>query len=301
MAQLQKPPFVFMDGRLTAWEDARIHVGSEALIRGISVFEGIKGYWSHDNSVFGLLALREHYDRLKRSAALQYLPFEQSYDEYRENCSTLVRKLLTKERDLWARTTLFSIDGQWGEFTHTDLVITAYHQDKKRSDPIDMGVSTWQRPSDSALPARIKSAANYQISRLARIEGRRQNCTDMILLNAQGRVAEASASCVLIARGGKVSTPPSHEGCLESITVNIVEALCATLGIPFERRPIDRTELAVADEICLAGTLVELGRVRRFESRVMPAPAPIFDRIEEEFWACMRGKKQHSAVHLTPV
>lgn len=301
MAQLQKPPYVYMGGRITAWDDAKIHVSSEALIRGISVFEGIKGYWRHDGSEFALLALREHYDRLARSAALQHLPFAMSYDEYREACLGLVRKLLTKERDLWLRTTLFSIEGQWGEFTVSDLVITSYHQEKKRPDPVDLGISTWQRPADTALPARIKSAANYQIGRLARIEGRRQGFTEMVLLNPWGRVAEATGSCILIVRDGMVLTPPTYEGCLESVTVNIVEALCGGLGIPFERRPIDRTELAIADAACLAGTLSELGRVRRLEGRTMPDSSPVLDRIAEEYWACVHGQRRHPSVQLTPV
>jgi len=301
MAQLQKPPYVYMGGRITAWDDAKIHVSSEALIRGISVFEGIKGYWRHDGSQFALLALREHYDRLVRSAALQHLPFAMTYDEFREACLTLVRKLLTKERDLWLRTTLFSIEGQWGEFTVADLVITSYHQEKKRPEPVDLGISTWQRPADTALPARIKSAANYQIGRLARIEGRRQGFTEMILLNPWGRVAEGTGSCILIVRDGKILTPPTYEGCLESVTVGIVEALCGTLGIPFERRPIDRTELAIADAACLAGTLSELGRVRRLEGRTMPDSSPVLERIAEEYWACVRGQRHHPAVRLTPV
>jgi len=301
MAQLQKPPYVYMGGRITAWDDAKIHVSSEALIRGISVFEGIKGYWRHDGGEFALLALREHYDRLMRSAALQHLPFAMSYDEFREACLSLVRKLLTKERDLWLRTTLFSIEGQWGEFTVSDLVITSYHQEKKRPGPVDLGISTWQRPADTALPARIKSAANYQIGRLARIEGRRQGFTEMILLNPWGRVAEGTGSCILIVRDGKVLTPPTHEGCLESVTVNIVEGLCGTLGIPFERRPIDRTELAIADAVCLAGTLSELVRVRRLEGRTMPESSPVLDRITEEYWACVHGQRRHPAVQLTPV
>jgi branched-chain amino acid aminotransferase len=301
MAQLQKPPYVYMGGRIIAWDDAKIHVSAEALIRGISVFEGIKGYWRHDGGEFALLALREHYDRLVRSATLQFLPFAMSYDEFRDACLSLVRKLLTKERDLWLRTTLFSIEGQWGEFTVTDLVITSYHQEKKRPDPVDLGISTWQRPADTALPARIKSAANYQIGRLARIEGRRQGFTEMILLNPWGRVAEGTGSCVLIVRDGKVLTPPTYEGCLESITVNIVEALCGSLGIPFERRPIDRTELAIADAVCLAGTLSELGRVRRLEGRTMPESSPVLDRIGEEYWACVRGQRRHPAIQLTLV
>jgi branched-chain amino acid aminotransferase len=301
LIQLQRPPFVFMQGRLTPWDQAMIHVTAEAVIRGISVFEGLKGYWSQDGSTFSLVALREHFERLQRSATLQYLPFPMTYEEYCASCLTLVRELLDKNRDLWVRTTLVSVEGQWGEATITDLVITAYHQDKKKPDPMDIGISTWQRPSDTALPTRIKSAANYQAGRLARIEGRRQGFSDMIMLNSWGRISEASAACVLITRKGKVLTPPASEGCLESVTVDIVEGICKTLGIPFERRPIDRTELAIADSICLAGTVMELGRVKRLEARDLPASDPIFDAISDEYYACLRGVRTNPAIQLTQV
>jgi branched-chain amino acid aminotransferase len=301
MAQLQKPPYVYMNGKLVAWEDATIHASSEALIRGISVFEGIKAYWSHDGQELRLLALQEHFERLQRSAMLQYLPFEMSYADFRHACLTLVKALMTPERDQWLRPTIFSVEGQWGEFTITDLVITSYHQDKKRPAPIAVGVSTWQRPADTALPARIKSPANYQIGRLARIEGRRHGFNDMILLNPANRVAEATGSCVVMVRAGTVVTPPTHEGCLESITVRIIEGLCRSLSIPFERRPIERTELLVADEIFLAGTLAELVRVSRFEGRSFSDSAPTLDKIADAFWACVRGESTHASVQLTPV
>src|SRR5262245_40228783 len=142
MAKLQRPAYVYMNGRLTAWEDARIHVGAEALIRGISVFEGIKAYWTHDGSELNVLAMREHYDRLVRSALLPHLPFAMSYEQCMDACATLVEKLVTNERDLWMRTTLIAVEGNWGEDTVSDLVITSYHQDKKRPEPIDVGVST---------------------------------------------------------------------------------------------------------------------------------------------------------------
>jgi branched-chain amino acid aminotransferase len=290
-----------MNGHLTPWDDAKIHVAAEALIRGVSVFEGIKGYWQHNQSVLCLLALREHYDRLVRSAHLLYLPFDVCFEEFEAACKTLVRELMVPERDLWLRPTIFAVEGHWGEQTKVDLVITCYHQDKKRPEPMDIGISTWQRPSDAALPARIKSAANYQIGRLARIEGRRQSYDDMVLLNAAGRVSEASASCVLMVRNGQVITPPATEGCLESITVSIVEALCQKLGVCFERRPIDRTELTVADEIFLAGTLMELARVRSLESRPLPTQTPIHDGISDEFWAAVRGERPHPAVTVTAV
>jgi len=301
MAEMQRPPFVFMGGKVVPWESAKIHVSAEALIRGMSVFEGIKGYWNYDNSSLALLALRQHFDRLTRSALLQCLPFEMGFDEFHEACNALVRKLMTKERDLWLRTTLYAVEGNWGADTVTDLVITCYHQDKKRPAPIEIGVSTWQRPLDTGLPARIKSPANYQAGRLARIEGRRQGFGDMVMLNQWGRLAEATGSCVLIVRDGCVATPPPFEGCLESITVNILEALAKSLGISFERRPIDRSELQIADEMALAGTLMEMGVVRRIESRQLPASTPLFDRLRDEYWACVRMEKSHPAVKLTPV
>lgn len=73
---------------------------------------------------------------------------------------------------MWARTTLFAIDGHWGEGTVSDLVVTAYHQDKQVPSLICIGTSTWQRSSDISLPARIKTGTNYQVARLARMEGR---------------------------------------------------------------------------------------------------------------------------------
>jgi branched-chain amino acid aminotransferase len=301
MAKLQRPPYVYMNGRLTAWDDARIHVGAEALIRGISVFEGIKAYWRHDGSQLNVLAMREHYDRLVRSARLQQLPFATSYEAFKEACATLVGKLVTNERDLWMRTTLLAVEGNWGEDTVSDLVITSYHQDKKRPEPIDVGVSTWHRSADTSLPARIKSAANYQLGRLARIEGRPRGYSDMILLNSASRVAEATGSCVLLVRDGRVSTPPHYEGCLESITVNIVEGICRTLAIPFERRPIERTELLVADELWLVGTLMELARVKSVDGYALPQAAPVLSRVADEFWLCVRGEREHPLIRLTPL
>jgi branched-chain amino acid aminotransferase len=121
-----------MDRRIVGWDDAKIHVGAEALIRGISVFEGIKGYWSRDGGQLSLLALREHFDRLRRSALLQQLPFSETYENFEEACTSLIRRLLAKESDLWLRATLLAVEGHWGADTVTDLVITCYQQQKNR-------------------------------------------------------------------------------------------------------------------------------------------------------------------------
>lgn len=301
MAQLQKPSHVFMGGRLVAWDEAKIHVSAEALIRGISVFEGIKGYWDADNKHIRLLALRQHFKRLHQSAEMVHLPFAMEYGAFFKACASICNAVRASGKDLWLRPTVLPLEGNWGANTVTDLVITSYTQEMKRPDPIEIGISSWQRPSDASQPARLKSAANYQVGRNARIEGRRVGCSEMVLLNPAGRVAEATGAAVLIVRNGSVITPPSYEGCLESITVDIVEKICGTLKIPFVRRPVDRSELLVADEIGLAGTLQELAIVKRIDYRALPQQAPVLSSVADYFWDFVRGKRALDEFELTQI
>lgn len=64
MAQLQRPALAYMNGKLVPWDQATLHIGCEAAIRGLNVFEWLKGYWQADGT-FGIVQLRRHYDRLK--------------------------------------------------------------------------------------------------------------------------------------------------------------------------------------------------------------------------------------------
>jgi branched-chain amino acid aminotransferase len=298
VAQLQKPQFVYMGGKLRAWDEATLHVGCEAVTRGLNVFEGIKGYWQ-SNGQFGILQLKQHYERLGRSARLLHIPCKWTYEEYQSAIFELIGALVTPDRDMWARTTLYVIEGHWGEGTVADLVVTAYHQDKHLPDPINLGVSTWRRSGDEALPARIKTSTNYQAGRLARIEGRFMDCHDMILLNQWGRVAEATGSCVLMVREGTIYTPHATEGALESITLDVIEALAHTSGIKFVRRPIDRTELLIADELGLCGTLAELTLVKSIQGRPLLKEPSLLRSLQAVYMDVARGVTSHPAVELS--
>src|SRR5439155_11040843 len=125
------------------------------------------------------------------------------------------RAELRHENDLYVRATLFVIEGHYGEGTVSDLVLTAYQQGKEAPKPIEVGTSTWRRSPDVSMPARIKTSTNYQIARLALIEGRRRGYEDMVLLNHSGRVAEGIGACVLLVRNGRLCSPPPSEGALE--------------------------------------------------------------------------------------
>jgi branched-chain amino acid aminotransferase len=300
MAALQQPKFVYMQGQLRPWAEATLHVGCEAVNRGLSVFEGLKGYWQPDGT-FAVVMLEQHFARLKRSARVLHIPFDTTLDEYAAAIDLLASALLERERDMWFRTTLFVTEGNWGEGTRGDLVITAYHQDKLIPAPIHLGISTWQRSSDISLPARVKTSSNYQVARLARIDGRRVGCSDMVLLNNAGRVAEATGSCIMLVRDGAVITPPATEGCLESITLDLVHELALSMEIPFIRRPVDRTELLVAEEMALCGTLAEVVLVKSIDSLPLPDTPKILQSLQARYFEAIKGVRPHSALKMFPL
>ena len=290
-----------MGGKVRPWEEGVLHISSEAVTRGLNVYEGLKGYWNPDNTQFGIVALPRHFARLQRSSRLLHIPCLVSYDEFESACHELVRSLFSPEKDMWIRATLYVVEGHWGENTVADLVLTAYHQPRSRPEPINIGVSTWQRSSDLSLPPRIKTSPNYEVARLARIEGRKNGFPEMILLNQWGRVAEATGAGVLMVRNGQVMTTPPSEGRLESITVEIVSQICRSLDIDYVERPIDRTELYIADELCVAGTLAELVRINRIDDFELPKESPILDRVRDCFFDAVRGIQPHLAVDLSIV
>ena len=298
MKKLQKPDFVHMQGKLVSWDEAVIHVGSEAVTRGLNVFEGIKGYW-HKDDRFGIVFLKRHYNRLLRSAKLLHIPCPLTYQQFESAVFELMGTLLKREKDMWIRTTLLAIEGYWGEGTKADLVMTAYHQEKDEPQPINIGISTWQRSTDNVLPARVKTSTNYQVGRLARIEGRSRNFDDMVLLNQWGRVSEATGSCILMVRDGVVYTPPATEGALESITLDFVEEIAKSLQIRFVRRPIDRTELLIADEIAICGTLAEVVPVQLIDSNPIDPYGPILTQIREKFFQIVRGKENEPSFEVS--
>lgn len=300
LSQLQTPPWALVDGELVPYGDVKIHVSAEALTRAVSVLEGVKGYWDFSGEVFSVRTPRDHYDRLCRSAALMHMPVSFSYDDYLAGFATLGRQLLVADKDMWFRTTLYVTEGHWGDSTVATLVTTAFTQAKADPQPMRLGVSTWRRGGDATLPPRVKSSANYMMARVARIEVKRRGYDDAIMLNDSGRVSEATAASVLIVDREGIATPPVTEGCLDSITVDLLEEASRDLGIPFTRRPIDRTELLVARQVGLVGTVTELTLVSEVDGYSYELDGPL-GQVRARYLQAMRGEVKLPGVEMMPV
>ena len=229
---LQTPPWLYARGAIRPWGEATLHVNTEAVRTGFHIFEGLKAFWQADGQGFGIVNLRDHYDRLHRSARIMRMPFLTSFADYEDACHGLLARLAHPEKNMWLRTTLFLVGGHWGQDDVTDLVITAFDHPKGPAAPMATGVSAWRRANDNALPARVKTGPNYLVARFSKIESRDRGYREMILLNDQGRVAEFVGSGLMMVRDGVLVTPPASEGAFESITVLLIEALARDLGIP---------------------------------------------------------------------
>lgn len=298
MVQLQTPKYAYYRGAVRPWEGAVIHAGDEGTYRGINVFEGLKGYWQPDGSM-GIVAVPRHYARLRRSAQLLHIPFEMTLEQFDAALHSLVEPLCVPDQEIWVRATLYLTRGLWGQDQESDLILTAFLTGLDPPKPVRLGVTAWKRATDLMLPARIKTSTNYQAARLARIEGRTRGYSDMIMLNNQDRVAESGVACVLVVRDGRIFTPPASEGVLESITVDILETMAHELKFPFERRPIDRSELYIADEISLAGTLAELTPVLSVEDHACTQSTDLLKQLSERYFAAARGTRPHPALDLS--
>lgn len=276
------------------------HISTEAVVRGLNVFEGLKGHWQPDGR-FAWRTLRRHYERMTRSARLLHIPVTFDFDDFAEACFALSRVELVPEKDLYIRATLFVVEGHYGEGTVSDLVLTAYSQEKEPPHPVAVGTSTWRRSPDLSMPARIKTSTNYQIARLARIEGRSRGYEDMILLNQSGRVSEGLGACLLLVRGGRVHTPPPSEGALESITLDLVAELAESMGIELGWRPVDRSELYIAEELGLTGTLSDVTLIQAIDEMELPPEAPILSALQKRYRDAITGVDPHPSVEMSIV
>jgi branched-chain amino acid aminotransferase len=266
------------------------------VFRGLNVFEGLKAYWQPDGSM-GVVALQKHFERFNRSATLLNMPFDYSWEEFEDAVHSIIGALVQKENNIWIRATLYMIEGHWGEGQRTDLYLQAFQTPKARPEPIELGVSTWKRASDSMLPARIKTSSNYQVARLAKMEGRKRGYPEMILMNSSDRVAETGGSCVVLAREGKVFTPPATEGVLESITLDMVEELAHLNDIDFTRRTVDRTELHIADEIAIVGTLADITQITAVDGYAMSGKSNLLSKLSDMYYEAVSNG--HEVVELS--
>jgi len=163
--------------------------------------------------------------------------------------------------------------------------------------------STWRRVEDTGIPARAKIIGIYANSALAKTEANLNGFDEAIMLDERGHVSEGSGENLFIVLDGKLITPPPSENILVGITRETVITLAREeLGMETIERPIDRSELYVAEEVFLTGTAAHITPVIEVDRRPIGdgKRGPITAKLQELYFQVIRGKHPRYRHWCTP-
>jgi branched-chain amino acid aminotransferase len=309
MARATEAVFVWMDGKVVPWASATIHVSSEAVLRGASIFEGLRAYWSDDEHQLFIFKNKEHLVRLRRSAKILRLAIPFSDEELTQGFIDLLRALNYKSA-VHFRPVVYFDQGQAYAFRPEDIstrvFVLAFKSPHEAS--IDSGIrsciSTWRRNSDNASPSRLKASANYHNSRFANVEAKLNGFGTPIMLNDRGEIAESPGSCFMMVRDGEVITPPITADILESITrATLIELFRQELGVKVAERDIDRTEAYVADEAFFCGSGHEVQPIISIDHYPVGdgKVGPLTRKMQKLYFDIAEGRVAKYRKWLTPV
>ena len=292
--------YAWLDGEFVRWDDAKIHITSECVIRGISVFEGLRGYWNAAKKQLFVFRSPEHFERLQASMKILRLKLPYDTDVVQTAMFELIRRCELRE-DIHMRVNAYVGVGE----DHTPdpskmfigSFITALPRPAKNT--IKTGthstVSSWRRIDDQAMPPRAKVTGNYVNSRLAQVQAKIDGYDTSIMLDQTGKVSETAGACVMVIRAGRIHTPSLSNSILEGITRDtLIELAAKELGLAVIERSIDRSELYLADEIIECGSGHEVSPIVSVDR--MPVgngePGPITRALQEKYLAVVRGEHE---------
>ncbi len=145
-------------------------------------------------------------------------------------------------------------------------------------------------PGGPLSPLRGKISGAYITSSLAKTEAVKSGFDEALLLNSRGKVSEASGMNLFIVRDGVLYTPGVDQDILEGITRGSVIELARHMGYTVVERPIDKSELFVAEEVFLTGTAAKVTPVRRVECTDLSSDRPVMDALRECITAITEGR-----------
>jgi branched-chain amino acid aminotransferase len=292
---MQQADFIWMNGELVRWQDAKVHVLTHALHYGSGVFEGIRAYETERGTA--VFRHQDHLDRLRRSAELYYMELPYTLEKMREATHELIR--VNKLRSCYIRPVAFRGYGEMGLFpldTPVEVFIAvwpwgAYLGEEGQKNGIRCKVSSWRRMSDESFIPEAKACGQYLNSILAKVETAKAGYDEAILLDQHGNVSEGSGENIFVVRDGHISTPSSSSCILDGITARSVVQIAADLGFAVEQRDVSRGELYQADEVFLTGTAAEIVPVREIDDHVVGPPGELTQAIQKRFFDAIKGKR----------
>jgi branched-chain amino acid aminotransferase len=268
------PNFVFHKGRIVPYSEVKFGVLMHAMNYGTAVFGGLRAYWNDDEKQLFVFRPQDHFKRFLGSAKLLCMDLSLTRDDLTAGLIELIQTEGYKE-DLYIRPLAFYSDEIIGVRVHdltaeVSMVVMPFGSYNKNEDNMHVTVSSWRRIDDNSIPARGKIAGAYVNSAFIKTDAVRAGFDEAIVLNADGHVSEGSAANFFMLRNGVMCTPPITDNVLEGITRrSVIQFLRDDMKMQVEERPIDRTELYLADEMFFCGTGAQISAITRIDHRVV--------------------------------
>ncbi|MEM8612394.1 MAG: branched-chain amino acid transaminase [Cyanobacteria bacterium P01_H01_bin.105] len=287
-------PITYFEGQFCPFEDAKISIATHALHYGTGAFGGLRGIPDPQNSNRALLfRLDRHCARLSSSARL--LNFDLPADKIQHVITDFVKKNSPKT-SFYIRPFVYTSDLGIAPRLHNvkkDFFVYGLELgDYLSPEGVTCRISSWYRQEDRSLPLRGKISGAYITSSLAKTEAVEAGFDEAILMNSQGKVSEASGMNIFIVRNGKLIAPGFEQDILEGITRDSVLQVAKDLGIDVVERPVDKSELLIADEVFLSGTAAKVTPVRQVENYTLSTVRPVTDQIREKLTAITEGRDE---------
>jgi branched-chain amino acid aminotransferase len=293
---MEKSEWIWMNGDLVRWDDAKVHVLSHGLHYGTGVFEGIRAYETDRGPA--VFRHREHLERLEKSADMYYLDLPYTADELREATHELIRR--NALASCYIRPIAFRGYGEMGLYAQSapvEVIVAvwpwgAYLGEEGKRHGIRAKVSSWRRISPDSLIPHAKASGQYLNSILAKTEAAKAGYDEAILLDQGGVVCEGSGENVFLVRDGELVTPGHTASILDGISRKSVIQIAEDLGYTVAERDIARSELYVAEEAFLVGTAAELVPVRAIDDHDLGEPGEITRVVQGKFDDALHGRAQ---------
>ncbi len=285
-------PYAWFGGKCVPFAEATLSVATHALHYGTGAFGGMRAIPNPaDANEILLFRADRHARRLSQSARLLLTELSEEtihaailafLRANKPTCPVYLRPFVYTS-DLGIAPRLHNIE--------TDFLIYGLELgDYLSPEGVSCRISSWTRQEDRSLPLRGKISGAYITSSLAKTEAVKSGFDEALLLNSRGKVSEASGMNLFLVRDGVLITPGVDQDILEGITRSSVLELAKAMGIPTFERPVDKSELFIADEVFLSGTAAKVTPIRRVETTELSAERPVMNAIRERLTAITEGR-----------
>lgn len=286
--------YIWMDGTMLPWRDAKLHFLTHGLHYGTGVFEGERVYDGH------IFKSRTHSERLIKSARIIHMDIPYSIDQMED----AKHELLTANKFKDAYIRVLAWRGTGSNFgidpttAPTRLGIAAwemgkYFDPKLMETGISLATSKWKKPAPDTAPVHAKTCSLYNLSAIAKVEAINAGCTDALMMDHEGFVAESTGANLFAIKDGEIHTPIADR-FLNGITRQTVIEIAKSLGYKLIERRIRPEEIKSFDEIFLTGTAAEITGVGNIDGHHYQV-GPVTRKLRDSYAAFAREKPKKAA------